>query len=427
MFELVIILLSISKIFCCCCDCCNCCLKVEVNRPNNNRSDNGKSDIKFSRRRIDFSKLPSHYSNNEYFRIEILPKMNDINISIFNTLAKKKLYFSDEDRKAPGFKKFEFLKNCFPNGDNRCWLISEIMLFGNSPFQEILLNNDVSDNIYLETLKKLFIKMREENDKKGYLNCDELVKLIDFSISRNGRFSPPFYGLEQTFQTCRRERYSELIFVNIFDSDIPCTTGLFNKVYTKKLRDLCPILYSVQISSGYCIDIAEARMQEKSRKNKGCELKYCLIGDVCLNRPYQHSTKGDIYPTVMYLYEDEQTEKNFLDILFRRYKIRENEVNGKIFETEEELYGFYESMLNDIKGNFEFFCNGIILTAAEYHYFAICHNKQDDNWYNFNSLDGKNGDICNDLISNLVRDKEIKIGSHVYIPDLFLITVKKKN
>lgn len=418
MLELVIILLSISKIFCGCCDCCNCCLKVEINR-SNNRSDNGKSDIKFKGGKIDFSKLPSHYPNDEYFSeepvIEIYPEMNGINISIFNTLARKKLYFSDEDRKTQGFKNFEFLKNCFPNGDNRCWLISEIMLFGNSPFQEILLNNDVSDNIYLETLKKLFVKMRKENDKKGYLNCNELTKLIDSKIGRNGGFCSPFYQYENTFQTCRRERYGELIFENIF-FQLTCTTELYNKVDINKLRDLCPIIYSVQISSGYHIDL----------KNINRSLEFKINNLTCsnlliLNRPVQGIERKTLNPKVMYFYDDEQTEKEFLELIHKGNLIR------KIFKNEEELYGFYESMLNDIKGNFEFYCNGIILSSFHYHFFAICHNQQDGNWYNFNSLDGKNGDICNDLISNLVRDKEIKIGDHAYIPDLFLITVKKKN
>ena len=417
MFELVIILLSISKIFCGCCDCCNCCLRVEVNRSKTNMSDNNKLNRELNLEKIDFSKLPRQ-SNDKHFSeepgIEKYPEMNDINISMFNTLAKKKLYFSDEDRRAPEFKRFKFLKNCFPNEDNRCWLISEIMLFGNSPFQEIILNNDVSDNIYLETLKKLFIKMREENDKKGYLNCDELIKLIDSKIGRNGRFCSPFHYYENTFYTRRRER-GELIFENIF-FQLTCTTELCNKFDINKLRDLCPIIYSVQISSGYHIDL------EKIVNTLEFEINNLICRNPpILNRPEQGIERKSFHPKVMYFYDDEQTEKEFLEL------IHKGNLRRKIFENEKELYVAFEKKYYEVKNNFEFYCNGIILSSFSYHFFAICHNQQDGNWYNFNSLDGKNGDICNDLVTELIKKKEIKIGSHAYIPDLFLITVKKKH
>ena len=400
MFELVIILLSFSKMFPGCCDCCpNCCLRVE------------KDGDKVEKRKIDLYKKPGLPIDKKIARKKIW--INDINVSIFTTLARKKLYFSDEDRRAPGFKRFKFLKNCFPNGGNRCWLISEIMLFGNSPFQEIILDNDVSDNIYLDTLKKLFIKMREENNKKTYLNCDELIELIDSRTGRDGGFCFPFYHCESTFQTHRRKKYTCLLYDNIFSVIIKCSQELRSKVDIKKIRNLDPLLYSVEKSSGYCIDLVDCTKNSDSDGNFKMDI---------YSRPMQERVDYQYFvPLIMYFYEDEQTEKEFLDIINRRDFIKR-----KIFKSEDELYGFYGEMLSDIKGNFEFFCNGVILESIGYHFFAICHNEQDNNWYNFNSLDGYNGDVCDDLVNDLIKNKEIKIKGHKYIPSLFLITVRRK-
>ena len=86
--------------------------------------------------------INKNLDNNNNNNDKDIKDLNGVTESILKSIANKKIFFSYEDRKKPDFKHFKFIKNMFPNGDNRCWLISEIIVFFNTTqFQEILLNN----------------------------------------------------------------------------------------------------------------------------------------------------------------------------------------------------------------------------------------------------------------------------------------------
>ena len=343
------------------------------------------------------------YDNNDNYDKKI-KDLEDITKSIFESLATKKIFFNDEDRKNHDFKHFEFIKNMFPNGDNRCWLICEIIAFFNTPyFQKILLNNDFEDNKYLKSLKKLLLDCRSKNNKKQQLNCDEITKLIDDDINRNGHFEGPLYQ-RNNFTSSRKDRKTDSIrFANFSEFSINFKENITNSKDLNKIKNYDPILYSVKESSNFEIDI-------------------CFVGPVnhlvCHNKPFQEDEKTRTTLQVMYIFSDKNTEDKFFEILKFKNKKNYNNVN--------EFYNFLEGIFNEIKSNFSFKCNSIIMHSLEYHYFSFCKNFADNNWYNFNSLDGKYGEICNETIEELIKNKKLTISGHEYIPNLFIISVSPK-
>jgi len=374
----------------------NCCYKdikiinYDIKEENDVKEDNDDKKVKENVK----------YDNND----KKIKDLDDITKSIFESLATKKIFFNDEDRKNHNFKHFEFIKNMFPNGDNRCWLICEIIAFFNTPyFQEILLNNDFEDNKYLKSLKKLLLDCRSKNNKKQQLNCDEITKLIDDDINRNGRFESPLYQ-NNNFTSSRKDRkITAFTFKNFSEFSIKFKENITNIIDLNKIKNYDPILYSVKESLNFEPDI-------------------CFTGDVnyleYCNIPFQEDEKTRTFFNVMYIFSDKNTEDKFLEILKHKNKKKHDNVNA--------FYIFLESIFYEIKNNFSFKCNSIIMHSFEYHYFSFCKNFTDNNWYNFNSLDGKYGEICNETIDELIKNKRLTISGHEYIPHLFIISVSPK-
>lgn len=374
-----------------CCNSCNSCKNKKISNQNDNNGLQNKNENK--------TKDDDNKNNDKKIK-----DLNDVCKSIFKSLATKKIFFSDEDRNKPDFKHFEFIKNMFPNGDNRCWLICEIIAFFNTPYiQEILLNNDFEDNKYLKSLKKLLLDCRSKNNKKQQLNCDEFTKLIDDDINRNGHFESPLYQFSNFTSSIENRKCNSFTFANFSEFIIKFEENITNVINLDKIKNLDPILYSIKESLNLEADIS-------------------FIGDKNTlqykNIPFQENEETKHSFVVMYIFKDQNTEDKFLEIL--KFK------NKKIYSKVEEFYKFLENIFNEIKNNFKFECNSIIMHSLGYHFFSFCKNFTDNNWYNFNSHDGKYGEICNETIDELRKNKKLTISGHEYIPDLFIISVSPK-
>lgn len=380
----------------------NCCChrKKLIDNTNyaNNVNNNLYKNLKFE------DKKEKGYKDKDGKDKAINISINEILKSIFQSLSTKKIFFDDNDRKKDDFKHFQFIKNMFPNGDNRCWLICEIIAFFNTHYiQEILLNNNFDDNIYLKSLQKLLLDCRNKNNKKQQLNCDEFTKLIDDYINRNCIFYCTLYKFN--FASERKNRkINSFIFKNFSEFTIMFKEDITNVINLDKIKNLDPILYSIKESLNYEIDIKFIGTNRL--------LEYC-------NMPFQDDENDRVCSKIMYIFSDKNTEDHFFEIL----KVKNKK---KLFYSVEDFYKFFEDIFNKIKENFKFECNSIIMISNGYHYFSFCKNLEDNNWYNFNSLDGQYGEICNDTIDKLIKDKKLTISGHEYIPDLFIISVSQK-
>ena len=324
--------------------------------------------------------------------------------SIFESLSTKKIFYDDNYRKKDDFKHFQFIKNMFPNGDNRCWLISEIIAFFNTPYiQEILLNNKFDDNIYLKSLQKLLLDCRNKNSKKQQLNCDEFTKLIDDYINRNSRFNAPLYQFTNFSSERENRKLGSFKFKNFSEFTIRFKEDITNVINLDKIKNNDPILYSVKVSLNYEIGI------KFDGNNRLLEYN---------NIPFQKDEKSENHIEIMYIFSDKSTEYNFFEILTVKHK--------KKYSNLEEFYEIFEDIFNKIKENFKFECNSIIMYSRGYHYFSFCKNPENNNWYNFNSLDDQYGEMCNETIDELIKNKKLTISGREYIPDLFIISVSSK-
>ena len=120
--------------------------------------------------------------------------------------------------------------------------------------QEILLNNNFDDNIYLKSLQKLLLDCRSKNNKKQQLNCDEFTKLIDDYININGSFYCTLYKFN--FASERKNRkINSFIFKNFSEFTIMFKEDITNVINLDKIKNLDPILYSIKESLNYEIDI----------------------------------------------------------------------------------------------------------------------------------------------------------------------------
>ena len=399
----------INIIKCCKCDSgCKCNNKYGKNGDKDKDNKDKKSDKKKEEVEENKKYKKCKLDNDEKCDIDQIVEY------VFSTLADKTIFFTEDSRNNPNFKHFEFIKNMYPNGDNRCWFISSLISLFNTPvIQEILLNNDFSDNEYLKLTQELLLDARLKNNEKKHLNCDKLLNSIDKKTNRNGGFSGLLI-MNECFSTQRKDRiYGPCFyFENIFINTIMTNNNVVKNIDKEKMRSLDPFVYIIKKTVNF--DISYGVPSETTNS-----LSYYYL-PILGNKDPDGGENKCVGMNFMFFFDNKTTEDSFLTIL-KSYKNKKNP-----FTTIEEAYDFFSVRYNNIVKNFNFSCNAIIFCSPSYHFFSICKNNDDNNWYSFNSLDGDYGTICNDKIDEMLKNKILKVSGHDYLPNFFIITVSSK-
>lgn len=369
---------------------------LDIENNNNISKNNKKKDKEDDKYNKD---NPINDKENDKNKGSKINNVKDFYENILLCLNNKKLFFSKEERNNNNFKKFTFLKNCDKNKNNRCWFITSVMCYLNVPaFQEIILNNNFDDNKYLKSLQKLCLEMRSKNNTNEYINFDELYNIISTDLNKVGEF---FYPLD-----LGNYEFENLIYNKLYTSyySLGMYSFKYDDVKNRNLEEI--VVYDI-------FDILRKNLNIDYIKNYNFHNKFFNN-----NLYYSYSfQKGGLF---LFFFEDKDCYEKFLDLLnykFETILIKEKEViknYDNFIKKKKEIY-------NEIKNSFDFQINSISIFINKNHFFSICKNPEDDNWYNFNSLDNKNGDIFefDDDFKNRHLQKENE--------NTFFITIKRKS
>ena len=365
-------------------------LNKDFNKDENNENNNDEKN-KNDKRDENLNQKPDKKDNK-------IIEEQEFYENILECLNKKKLFFTNDERNDPNFKKFIFLKNCDKNKNNRCWFIASVMSYLNIPvFQEIILNNNFDDNKYLKCLQKLCLEMRSKNNNNQYINFDELYNLIATDLNIIGEF---FHPLDLSCFT-----FENLIYNKHYTSKTDQENYFFkeNDVTVKDLEEIIKYnIFDYIIKKLNIDDKLNYNIDKQKIKNNIIEFTY---------------SKEKFF---LFFFEDKGCFERFLDLLNFEFETVKINKCYSVIKNYDEFIKKKQEIYNEIINSFDFSINSIIIFTGGNHFFSICKNPEDNRWYNFNSFSDHNGDVFE-------IDDNFKNNNLCKKENVYFFTVTKRN
>ena len=324
---------------------------------------------------------------------------NKVNKDNENDSYNEKLQLKDE------YKSFVFIKNSTHQKSNRCWFVSTIIGLANIPYvQNYLIKTNFKDEDKdFIVLKNAMIKLINANDKDEYVNLDP--EYLYFATKFNC-VDEPFYPfrlytilskISFLFNFRASFNSNDDYIKNKIDSDVVekyFKHTIFVEIIKKTLN--------IDIYNFLCNPDKPKFNDENStddEEDDDDKNEYPYTWTACINENYPD-------PTIFLCGEE-------IDIFEEECKKEYKCITKEYFEN-------HEKNVKHLITTHNLEINSIIFEARDYHFFVLCKDNANNNWYNYDSLSNKNGTLSNDLIEEFKKNGYIKIGSTNYYPLLYL-------